>query len=139
MDINADIVPYFGAAGFWLYSEYSPEIGGKYVDLNEEFFRIEVDDSVWLYYAKSNMKMFKIVLNMGYLGTMNGINPLGKSEDELYKLYPGLWYDDFEELFWTDPLKGFFFETDPVTHLTTSVMVYIKEMEDNAVFFRYEW
>lgn len=139
MDINADIVPYFGAAGFWLYSEYSPEIGGKYVDLNEEFFRIDFDDVVMLFYAKQNNKLFKIALGMGYKGMMNGVVTLGKSEDELYKLYPGLWYDDFEELFWTDPLQGFFFETDPVTHLTAWVNIYNKEMEYDDVFFRYEW
>lgn len=139
MDINADIVPYFGAAGFWLYSEYSPEIGGKYVDLNEDFFRVDLDGIVMLFYAKANNKLFKIALGTGYKGAMNGVVTLGKSEEELYKLYPGLWYDDFEELFWTDPLRGFFFETDPVTHLNTWVNIYIKEMEFDDVFFRYEW
>ncbi|MDE7231384.1 MAG: hypothetical protein K2N56_12980, partial [Oscillospiraceae bacterium] len=88
---------------------------------------------------KANNKLFKIALGEGYKGSMNGVVTLGKSEEELYKLYPGLWYDDFEELFWTDPLKGFFFETDPVTHLNTWVNIYIKEMEFDDVFFRYEW
>lgn len=142
MDINADIVPYFGAAGYMMYSEYLSEIGevgGKYVDLNEDFFRVDVDDAVRLFYAKSNNKLFKISLGLGYKGTMNGVSPLGKTEDELYKLYPNLWFDDFEKLFWTDPLQGFFFETDPVTHLVSRVNIYIKEMEFNDVFFRFEW
>ena len=139
MDINADIVPYFGAAGFLMYSEYSSEIVGKYTDMNEEFFRVDIDDVVKLFYAKSNNKLFKITLGTGYNGTMNGVSPLGKTEDELYKLYPDLWYDDFEKLFWTDPLQGFFFETDPVTHLVSWVSIYIKEMEFNDVFFRFEW
>ena len=138
MDINADIVPYFAAAGIMLYSEYSPEIGGK-VDLNEHFFRVDIDDIVKLFYAKSNNRLFKIALGSGYKGTMNGVSPLGKTEEELYGLFPGLWYDDFEKLFWTDPLRGFYFETDPDTHLVSRVSIYIKEMEFNDVFFRFEW
>ena len=139
MDINADIVPYFGAAGFRLYSEYSPDTGGKYVDLNEHFFRVDIDDSVGLFYAKPNNMLFKIALGTGYKGMMNGVSPLGKTEDELYKLYPDLWFDDFEKLFWTDPLKGFFIEVDPTTRLSSQVSIYIKEMEFNDVFFRFEW
>lgn len=138
MDINADIVPYFGAAGFMLYSEYAPVPGGKLVDL-DEFFRIDINDAVMLFYAKPNNKLFKIALGKGYKGKMNGVDVIGKSEDELYKMFPGLWFDDFEELFFTDPLQGFFFETDPVTHLATWVNVYIKEMEDDSIFFGYEW
>ena len=139
MDINADIVPYFGAAGFLMYSEYSPEIGGKYVDLNEDFFRVDIDDVVKLFYAKKNNRLFKIALGAGYKGALNGVFPLGKTEEELYKLFPGLWYDDFEKLYWTDPLRGFYIETDPDTHLTAWVNIYIKEMEFNDTFFKFEW
>ena len=139
MDINADIIPYFGAAGFSMYSEYSPEVGGKYVDMNEQFFRVDLDEVVKLFYAKPNNQLFKIALGTEYKGTMNGVSPLGKTEEELYKLYPGLWYDDFEKLFWTDPLQGFCLEIDPVTKLCSWVNIYIKEMEFNDVFFRFEW
>ena len=139
MDINADIIPYFSAAGILLYSEYSPDTGGKIVDLNEDFFRADIDDAVRLFYAKSNNKLFKISLGTGYKGTLNGVSPLGKTEEELYRLYPDLWFDDFEKLFWTDPLKGFFFETDPSAHLVSWVSIYIKEMEFNDIFFRFEW
>lgn len=139
MDINAQIIPYFSAAGFTLYSEYTDIESGKYVDLNEEFFRIDIGDTVSLFYAKPNMKLFRICVYPGYKGTLNGIQPLGKSEDELYELFPGLWYDDFEELFFPDPNQGFYFETDPETHLVHYIAVYIKEMESDEIFFNYEW
>lgn len=139
MDIRADLIPYYGAAVFLLYSHYKPIENGTFIDLNDAFFKINIDGVVSLFYAKPNMKMFKIVVYRGYMGLLNGINVLGKSVEELYKLFPTVWFDDDEEIFLPEPEQGFYFEPDAYYKIVNAITVNIKEMEDNDTFFKYEW
>lgn len=139
MDIRADIIPYYGAAGFLLYSHYEPIKNGTFVDLNEAFFKINIDGIVSLFYAKPNMKMFKIMVYQGYFGMLNGIKVLGKSIEELYKLFPSIYFDEDEEIYLPKPQQGFYFEPDAEILLVNAVTVNIKEMENDNTFFKYEW
>ena len=137
-------MPYVGYGDFKLYSHYNTVLNQlKGVDFsvitvgyNEEFIRVDIHNSLMLFFSNKNKKMFKITINVGAECLLNGVSVIGLHESVLYKLFRNLYYDDMEEVFETK--QGVFFETDPITHCVISATVYIKEM-DYGSFYDYKW
>ncbi len=96
---------------------------------------IHMGNDVSLYFAKG--KMFKMYFENAFKGCLeNGIT-LGMTIDEAVKIDNLLVYDDFEEEYMSE--FGYWVEDDPVTHKIISISVFIKELENDDLFFSYEW
>jgi len=141
---TTEMIPYIGYGDLKLYSDLytilNQFVGKKisivYLGYKNEIIRIDITDSLMLFFSTENNKLFKISVNVGTECLLNGVSVIGLSESELYELYPDLYYDDMEEVFETK--QGVFFETDPLTHRVTCATVYIKEMEYES-FYDFRW
>ena len=81
--------------------------------------------------------MFKIYVENRFPGRLeNGIS-LGMTIAEAQSIDPSIQYDDWEEEY-TSSL-GYWLEDDVESREIISITVFIKELENDEVFFRYEW
>ena len=96
---------------------------------------IRVGEDISFFFAKG--KMFKIYVENRFPGRLeNGIS-LGMTIAEAQSIDPSIQYDDWEEEY-TSSL-GYWLEDDVESREIISITVFIKELENDEVFFRYEW
>ena len=96
---------------------------------------IRVGEDISFFFAKG--KMFKIYVENRFSGSLeNGIS-LGMTIAEAQSIDPSIQYDDWEEEY-TSSL-GYWLEDDVESREIISITVFIKELENDEVFFRYEW
>ncbi len=96
---------------------------------------IRIDNTVSLFFAKG--KMFKMYFeNNSDWRLDNGIS-IGMSIDDAEKIDPSLRYDDWEEEYVSD--NGYWLEDNPETHRIIFISIFIKEVEDDDVFYNYKW
>lgn len=96
---------------------------------------IRVGEDISFFFAKG--KMFKIYVENRFSGRLeNGIS-LGMTIAEAQSIDPSIQYDDWEEEY-TSSL-GYWLEDDVESREIISITVFIKELENDEVFFRYEW
>ena len=96
---------------------------------------IRIGDSISMFFAKD--KMFKIYFENSFDGSLdNGIR-LGDSIDSAMAKDPTLKYDDWEEEYISD--LGYWLEDDVESGKIISMTVFIKELEDDDLFYSYNW
>jgi len=96
---------------------------------------IHVGDFLSIFFAKG--KMFKMYFENSYTGALiNGIR-LGMSIDDAKTADSTIKYDDWEEEYVSE--NGYWFETDVETEAIISIAVFIKEVENDDIFYSYQW
>lgn len=96
---------------------------------------LHVENSISLMFAKD--KLWQIYLEEDFKGALpNGIR-IGMSIDEALKIDPSLKFDDWNENFESD--NGYWLEDDLSNNTVLSIAIFIKEVLDDDVFYRYEW
>lgn len=96
---------------------------------------IHIENSITLSFAKG--KLWEIFLEENYSGSLpNGIK-IGMKMDEALKLDSTLKYDDWNEDFHSD--KGYWIEDNLENNTVLSITIFIKEVLDEDLFYKYEW
>ena len=96
---------------------------------------IQIGKSISIFFAKN--RMFKIYFENDFEGVLeNGIS-LGMNIKDAEKLDPTIQYDDWEEIYTSE--HGYWLEDDVESGEIISITIFIKELEDADVFFRYDW
>lgn len=96
---------------------------------------IRIGKDVSLFFAKG--KMFKAYFENAFPGMLtNGIR-LGMTIEEAQQIDPSIVFDDWEETYASD--QGYWLEDDAESGKIISIAVFIKELEDDDTFFKYEW
>ena len=96
---------------------------------------IRVGKNISIYFAKN--RMFKIYFENDFIGTLaNGIS-LGMNIKDAELLDPTILYDDWEEIYTSE--LGYWLEDDVESGEIISITIFIKELENEYVFFKYEW
>lgn len=96
---------------------------------------IRVGKDISIFFAKN--RMFKIYFENGFEGNLeNGIS-LGMSIKDAETIDPTIQYDDWEEIYSSD--LGYWLEDDVETGEIISITIFIKELEDDDLFFKYDW
>ena len=81
--------------------------------------------------------MFKIYFENDFSERLeNGIS-LGMNIKDAKLLDDSIEYDDWEEIYTSD--LGYWLEDDVESGEIISITIFIKELENDDVFFRYEW
>ena len=143
------IIPYQGIGAFHLYS--SEETIKKQLQLEEESFVEEEwnnngNESVpWriirtaskMNFFFANDKLFKIYVEEGFDGSLESGVSIGMPMDKAIRLDPELKYNDWEED-WNSP-KGYWIEDELDNNTVATITVFIKEILDDELFYKYEW
>jgi hypothetical protein len=143
------IIPYQGIGAFHLYS--SEETIKKQLQLEEESFVEEEwnndgNESVpWriirtaskMSFFFANDKLFKIYVEEGFDGSLESGVSIGMPMDKAIRLDPELKYNDWEED-WNSP-KGYWIEDELDNNTVATITVFIKEILDDELFYKYEW
>ena len=96
---------------------------------------IRIDNSIHIFFAKD--KMWKIEFDNDFTGKLwNGI-ALGTTMQEALKIDPTLKYNDWEEDYASD--LGYWLEDELDNRTVISIVIFIKEAEDDDVFYSYKW
>ncbi len=96
---------------------------------------IRLGDDISIFFAKN--RMFKIYFENNFPGSLsNGIS-LGMTIEDAKAIDPTIKYDDWEETYTSR--SGYWLEDDVESGGIISITVFIKELEDDEVFFKYEW
>jgi len=96
---------------------------------------IRIGKDLSIFFAKN--RMFKIYFENDFSGRLeNGIS-LGMSIKDAKILDNTLVYDDWEEFYTSD--LGYWLEDDVESGKIISITIFIKEIENDDVFFQYEW
>ncbi|MBO7393812.1 MAG: hypothetical protein J6U98_06385 [Abditibacteriota bacterium] len=96
---------------------------------------IRLGDDISIFFAKN--RMFKIYFENNFPGSLsNGIS-LGMTIEDAKAIDPTIKYDDWEETYISR--SGYWLEDDVESGRIISITVFIKELEDDEVFFKYEW
>ncbi|MBR0225546.1 MAG: hypothetical protein IJL92_05765 [Thermoguttaceae bacterium] len=96
---------------------------------------VRVGKDVSFFFARD--RMFKIYFENGFSGSLvNGIS-LGMKIEEAETIDPTIRYDDWEEIYTSD--LGYWLEDDVESGEIISISIFIKELENDEVFFKYEW
>ena len=81
--------------------------------------------------------MFKIYFENGFQGVLtNGIS-LGMNIKDAESLDSTIQYDDWEEVYTSE--LGYWLEDDVESGEVISITIFIKELNDDDVFFKYDW
>ena len=96
---------------------------------------IHIQDSITLSFAKD--KLWEIYVEEKFSGTLpNGIK-IGMPLEEALKIDPSLKYDDWNEDYHSE--NGYWIEDNLDNNTVLSITIFIKEVLDEEVFYRYEW
>lgn len=96
---------------------------------------IRIGQDISIFFAKG--RMFKIYFENGFTGALaNGIS-LGMNINDAEAIDPTIQYDDWEEVYTSD--QGYWLEDDVETGEIISITIFIKELEDDDLFYKYEW
>lgn len=96
---------------------------------------IRIGKDISIFFAKN--RMFKIYFENGFSGSLeNGIS-LGMHIKDAKAIDDTIQYDDWEEVYTSE--QGYWLEDDVENGKIISMTIFIKELEDDDVFFRYDW
>ena len=96
---------------------------------------IHIDGSITLSFAKN--KLWQIFVEEKFEGSLpNGIK-IGTPMNEVLKIDPSLKFDDWNEDYQSD--NGYWIEDNLDNNTALSITIFIKEVLDDDVFYRYEW
>ena len=96
---------------------------------------IRIGDYLSIFFARG--KMFKMYFENSFSGSLtNGIK-IGTPIKDAILVDNTIKYDDWEEEYVSD--NGYWLETDVETEDVISIAVFIKEVEDEDLFYSYEW
>ena len=96
---------------------------------------IHIDGSITLSFAKN--KLWRIFVEEKFEGSLpNGIK-IGTPMNEVLKIDPSLKFDDWNEDYQSD--NGYWIEDNLDNNTVLSITIFIKEVLDDDVFYRYEW
>lgn len=96
---------------------------------------IRVGKNISIYFAKN--RMFKIYFENDFSGTLeNGIS-LGMNIKDAELLDSSILYDDWEEIYTSE--LGYWLEDDVESGEIISITIFIKELENEDLFFKYDW
>ncbi len=96
---------------------------------------IRIGKDISIFFARN--RMFKIYFENGFSGRLeNGIS-LGMNIKDAKMLDDTIAYDDWEEVYTSG--RGYWLEDDVESGKIISITIFIKELEDDDVFFRYDW
>ncbi len=144
------VVPYKGFDDITFemsFEEVKELLRGKHIRFNTENWPnkgcdpevawdiIRMGKNVSIFFAKK--RMFKIYFENDFEGVLaNGIS-LGMNIKDAETLDPTLQYDDWEEVYTSE--QGYWLEDDVESGEIISITIFIKELENTDVFFRYDW
>ncbi|MBR5387601.1 MAG: hypothetical protein IKS48_11480 [Eubacterium sp.] len=147
---NLSIVPFkgIGEIGFNLSYDETKDLlkryGIKYTvdvwdnkgcDPEVPWSIIRIGKDISLFFAKG--KMFKILLEDDYTGSLENGICIGTSITKALELDSSLIYEDSEEYYSSS--LGYWLEDDPDSQKVISITVFIKELLDEDTFFDYKW
>lgn len=149
IDIYAPIVPKVSIGGLRLRSHLKEyyDVIPKLSWVNKEtlddcsayvfgsfHIRYEMQDTLYLFFNILNGKLYKITALSNYKGLLLGKIKVGMNIEDLLKVQPNLFYDDFEEVY---SYEGLAIETDE-NNMIESISVYVEELDtlDNEVELR---
>ena len=96
---------------------------------------LHIENSITLSFAKN--KLWEIYCEGDFSGELiNGIK-IGMPLDEALKIDPSLKFDDWNEEF--ESSEGYWIEDNLDDNTVMSITIFIKEVLDDDIFFRYEW
>lgn len=96
---------------------------------------LHIENSITLSFAKN--KLWEIYCEGSFSGELpNGIK-IGMPLDEALKIDPSLKFDDWNEEF--ESSEGYWIEDNLDDNTVMSITIFIKEVLDDDIFFRYEW
>lgn len=96
---------------------------------------IRIGKDISIFFAKK--RMFKIYFENGFSGKLdNGIS-LGMNIKDAKMIDDTIEYDDWEEVYTSN--HGYWLEDDVESGVIISITIFIKALEDDDVFFRYDW
>ncbi len=96
---------------------------------------IRIGKDISLFFAKN--RMFKIYFENGFKGTLNNGISLGMNIREAEGIDPSIQYDDREEIYTSG--QGYWLEDNVESGEIISITIFIKELEDDDIFFKYDW
>ena len=96
---------------------------------------IRIDGSITLSFAKN--KLWQIFAEEKFEGSLPSGIKIDTSMDEAIKIDPSLRYDDWNEDYQSK--RGYWLEDNLDDGTVLSMTIFIKEVMDDAVFFKYEW
>ena len=144
------IIPYLGTESIrftMTYAEVISYLKKNHIRFNTEHWSnrgctpevawdiIRIGDYISIFFAKG--VMFKMYFENSYSGSLNNGISLGMNIDDALKIDSSLQFDDWEADYASD--NGYWLETDALTGDIISITVFIKEVEDDEVFYSYRW
>ena len=96
---------------------------------------IRAGQDISLFFAKG--RMFKIYFENGFSGHLNNGISLGMKVEEAKAIDPSLQYNEWDEDYISN--YGYWLEDDIETQRIVSITIFIREVEDDELFFKYEW
>ncbi|MBQ9288632.1 MAG: hypothetical protein IJ210_00785 [Clostridia bacterium] len=110
----------------WPNKECDPDVAWDVVRIGQE---------ISLYFAEK--RMFKMVFEQGFPGKLdNGITP-GMPIREARGLDDTLEFDAWDEVYLS--ALGYWLEDDAESGEILTITIFIHEVEDDDVFYRYDW
>ena len=96
---------------------------------------IRIGDYLSIFFAKG--KMFKMYFENSFSGALaNGIR-LGMNIEEAMQIDDSITFDDWEEDYASK--EGYWLEAEAETETIVSITIFIKEVEDDDLFYSYRW
>lgn len=115
---------------------YSVEVwSNKGCTPEEPWKLIKVSNVVTLFFAKE--KLWKMYFEEGFTGALDNGIKIGMSIVEATKIDPSIKYDDWEEDFASS--NHYWVEESLETKTICSITIFIKEVENDDLFFSYDW
>ena len=139
---NAPIIPFKELGGIKLYSTIDELEGILSLDdvvpvmIHDGWIRYDIQNCIELFFHIKNKKLFRITTLDEYKGKLFGGISVGTTEEEMLKIEPSFYYDDFEEIWESE--KGVFIEMDAEKNTVRWISVYIKEL-DSENFEQADW
>ncbi len=96
---------------------------------------LRTKDDVSFFFAKG--KLFKMYFMGNFQGSLSNGICLGMTLQAAEEIDTTLRYDDWEEDYLSD--SGYWLEDNPENGEIISITIFIKELENDDVFFSYEW
>ena len=81
--------------------------------------------------------MFKIYFENNFDGSLSNGIALGMPIEDAEAIDPTIKYDDWEEVYTSK--SGYWLEDDVESGRIITITIFIKELEDDEVFFKYGW
>ncbi len=96
---------------------------------------IRIGKDISFFFAKG--RMFKIYFEHNFSESLDNGICLGMKIRDAERIDPSIRYDDWEEIYISD--KGYWLEDNVDSGEIISLTIFIKELENEEIFFKYEW